>query len=123
MTTKTCKQCNVEFTPKRSNTLFCGEKCGKKWHNDRRDTKEVKSVKTKRCLKCTKAFKTNSDQKVYCSDECLHKRKRDGQLKEFRVCCYSGCNWLLLPKARGLYCVRHDMRAQSSERLADKAGA
>ena len=82
---KRCKVCQKFFSPIRSDQVFCGDKCRKKYKYYNTLPKINKT-----CNQCGIKFITSNPHKVFCSDLC--RQKYHSKIKEAKEikCAYCG---------------------------------
>ena len=65
----TCKNCGKTFESLRSNAMFCGADCRRKFYKKERASKPLLTL---RCQFCGSSFKAKRKNTKFCSESCRH---------------------------------------------------
>lgn len=87
-----CRNCGIEFEPKkrgRKNTGFCCKKCADNWRQHNVYDLLPKRYK-KVCQHCGEEFETNRENQKYCSMQCVHAAQKTGRTVYNKTCLYCG---------------------------------
>lgn len=99
---KVCPQCNASFTAKKTNTIFCSQRCGKLYRKTQKDLKEGLKITglsavnaavnnagsdkkykiLKSCANCGAQFHAMKVTTMFCSSACARKFRRGQNSKE-----------------------------------------
>lgn len=123
--TKTCVNCQQEFSPKTKNQKYCSTEC-QKLHYAAIGRSSLPPTEAKRCLNCNNTFQPRYSTQKYCSAKCRTEHFNSQHIKSDKkeITCLE-CGSTFLPRVTGQkYCSQACYKAHYDKlRLARKESA